>query len=74
MTEPWSKRYKKLLALVTLFVVISSLIWIPALVFAVTDTGDKFAYYIAALERMLLVHAETLGKIIDLFSEAVYGS
>ena len=41
---------KKIIIIIIGLLAITSFIWIPAIVFAITDNYDKYAYYLKALE------------------------
>lgn len=79
-----NSKNKRLFIVITITVLITSFIWVPALVFAVTDNLDKYDYYISALNNNLqgLIQAlaantsdliEFFKANLELFSEAVYG-
>lgn len=62
---------RKLLAILIAVLILTSVIWLPALVLAVTNNFDKFDYYIKALEYGLKALVKYFEFILKLFEKAV---
>lgn len=64
---------RRWLALAIAVLIITSIIWLPAITFALTDNYDKFQYYVKALEYGLKGLVEYFKFIIELFKVAISG-
>jgi hypothetical protein len=62
---------RKLIAILVIIIAATSILWMPALTFAVRDEMDKFQYYLKALEYLLAGLREYFNAVIALFKEAI---
>ena len=62
---------RKSLLIVALILLASSPVWAPMAVFTVTDSMDKFQYYVEALKALGNGLVEYFKAVIELFKEAV---
>ena len=62
---------RRLVAILVIILAVTSIVWMPALVFAVRDEVDKLQYYIKALEYLLAGLREYFNSVIALFKEAI---
>jgi hypothetical protein len=62
---------RKLIAILVIIIAATSIVWMPALTFAVRDEMDKFQYYLKALEYLLAGLREYFNAVIALFKEAI---
>ena len=62
---------RKVVLLIALVLLASSPVWVPMAVFAVTDSMDKFQYYVEALKALGNGLVEYFKAVIELFKEAV---
>jgi len=65
---------RKLIGILIVLLVITSFLWVPLVVFAVTDNLDKFDYYVKALEYGLKGLVKYFDFILKLFEKAVTSS
>jgi len=68
------KKLRRLVVASVVVLLLTSIIWVPAIAFALTDNYDKFNYYVKALEYGLKGLQEYLKFVIELFKVAVGGS
>ena len=64
---------RKTVIAIILFIAFTSILWIPATVFAITNSLDKFQYYVKALEYGLKGLEAYFKFIIELFKTALGG-
>jgi len=64
---------RRLVVLGIIALLLTSVIWVPALVFAASGQPEKFQYYVKALEYGLKGLQQYFQFIIELFKAAVSG-
>lgn len=62
---------RKIIIILLVLLAITSIVWIPAIVFAFQGQAEKFDYYVKALEYMYRGFVIYLQKVIELFKVAV---
>lgn len=65
------RKTKKLLLVLLIAIVATSIVWFPAVVMAVTDNLDRFDYYVKALEYGLKGLWYYFKFIVELFKTAI---
>lgn len=71
MGESLNIKNRKVILVIILLTIASSIIWVPAIVLAASGNTDKFQYYLKALEYGLKGLSKYFEFIIDLFKAAV---
>ena len=61
----------KAIVLIALALILTAILWIPAIVFAASGAPEKFQYYVQALEYLLRGLIEYFRHVIELFRAAV---
>ena len=62
---------RKLIVVVAVVLLLTSVLWFPAIALAVTDNYDKFEYYLKALEYGLKGLQEYFKFIIELYKISI---
>lgn len=65
------KKERKAIIVLLIVLALTSILWLPATVMALTDNYDKFQYYVKALEYGLKGLEAYLRFIIELFKTAL---